>query len=189
MNVLSQSDGGMLEWLALAEARGTLEYTFQLFNFGQKLRETRYETFWRTLVMDKDILDWGNIVSPAPDELGKMYRVLFELEELPSDFEPELPIEARRFEFSSAFATNVDSNLTDRCFFTTQCGRMGIGPCHSKPDDVVVVLFGGAFCFALRPKGRHYQLVGDAYVQGVMAGECVQEYLDDPLKAEEFALC
>lgn len=78
----------------------------------------------------------------------------------------------------------------NRCFFTTDSGRVGLGPCYAKPGDVVVVLFGGPFCFVLRPKGPHYQLIGDAYVHGVMAGECVQEYVNDKtLEAEEFSLC
>ena len=83
----------------------------------------------------------------------------------------------------------MDANLANRCIFTTQCGRIGLGPCYAKPDDVVVVLFGGAFCYVLRQNGLHYQFIGDAYVHGAMRGECVDEYLEDPSKAEEFALC
>jgi hypothetical protein len=186
---IPQTDGGMQEFLAMADARGLRACPVQLSNFVYELRGTRHETFWRTVVMDRDILNPTNTVSPAPDVFGKMYRVFYGLEELPPDFAPQLPAEARGPYFYSPFVTSMESSLANRCFFTTRCGRMGIGPRHSKPDDVVVVLFGGAFCFVLRRKGPHYQFIGDAYVRGAMDGECVEEYLDDPLKAEEFALC
>ena len=55
---------------------------------------------------------------------------------------------------------------------------------------MVVILFGGAFCFVLRPKSQEYQLIGDAYVQGAMTGEFVQNLSDhNAMEAEEFVLC
>jgi hypothetical protein len=67
---------------------------------------------------------------------------------------------------------------------------MGLGPFFSKPGDVAVVLFGGAMCFVLRPHGLHYELIGDAYVQGAMTGECVKDFMDSTMPiGEKFILC
>ena len=47
--------------------------------------------------------------------------------------------------------------------------------CRSTgPGDVAVVLFGAPLCLILRPVGHRYQLVGDAYVHGIMHGELVE---------------
>jgi hypothetical protein len=114
-----------------------------------------------------------------------MWRVLFQLEDVPDDFQPELPEPVRCANFTSTLAANMDFNVANRCFFTTDSGWMGLGPCHAKPGDVLVILYGGALCFVLRARGPHLQLIGDAYVQGAMRGECV----DGSTTAEEFVLC
>jgi hypothetical protein len=51
-------------------------------------------------------------------------------------------------------------------------------------DNVVCVLFGGKMPFCLRPWGRHYRLVGECYVHGLMGGEAI-EMLERREVAEE----
>jgi hypothetical protein len=60
-----------------------------------------------------------------------------------------------------------------RCVFEMQDGWIGLGPEDTRPRDVAVVLFGGKVCFMLRPKGPHFQLVGDCYVQNAMDGQLI----------------
>ncbi len=75
----------------------------------------------------------------------------------------------------------MKSTMGHRCFFTTTSGYIGIGPEGCKPGDHVVLLLGGDMPFVLRSRSDHYQLIGDAYVHGVMHGELMQLYeREDP---------
>ena len=138
--------------------------------------------------MDQDITDWDEIVSPAPNKFGKMLRVILELEEVPEDFEPDLPQETRRYQYTFPFISNLDNCVLNRCFFTTECGKMGLGPFSAKGGDVVAMIFGGPLCLVLRPRGPQYKLVGDAYVQGVMKGELAKDYEEGNIEAKELAI-
>jgi hypothetical protein len=67
---------------------------------------------------------------------------------------------------------------------------MGIGPSCTQKGDVVAVLLGGAHCFLLRPKDKQYQLVGNAYVHGMMQGQSILVDLDgEVVGAKEIRLC
>jgi hypothetical protein len=65
----------------------------------------------------------------------------------------------------------------NRRLFHTSKGYAGIGPALSKAGDVVCVLSGGTAPFVLRkdlrsnPSKRRFQLIGEAYVHGIMHGE------------------
>ena len=61
--------------------------------------------------------------------------------------------------------------------FLTEAGLLGMGPGGVRAGDVVVVFCGGRVPFVLRPDGEkggcYYELVGEAYCDGVMDGEVV----------------
>ncbi|RSM07899.1 hypothetical protein CDV31_008391 [Fusarium ambrosium] len=64
-----------------------------------------------------------------------------------------------------------------RRVFRTQQNYLGNGPGAARPGDQVWVLAGGRVPFVLRPqeeKGK-FELVGDAYVHGIMHGEAVSQ--------------
>jgi hypothetical protein len=71
----------------------------------------------------------------------------------------------------------MEHSLTNRCFFTTSEGQMGMGHFPTKPGDVVVILYGGDFCFVLHDVDatKKFELIGDVYVHGVMHGELVND--------------
>ena len=66
-----------------------------------------------------------------------------------------------------------------RCLFRTNDGRIGLGPNTQRPGDSVWILSGGQVPFILRQVDcndeRRYELVGEAYVHGVMYGEAVKD--------------
>lgn len=85
--------------------------------------------------------------------------------------------------------------LGNRAFFITRDGSMGLGPWSTKPGDKVVILSGASVPALLRRTGEAkwcpdmtdeahpvlryiglYQLVGEAYVHGVMGGEVVRDF-------------
>ncbi|KAF6810148.1 heterokaryon incompatibility protein [Colletotrichum musicola] len=66
---------------------------------------------------------------------------------------------------------------TNRRFFVTRGGYWGLGPPLMQEDDVCAILFGGDVPFVLRPTSEQgdFQLVGQAYIYGIMYGEVVEK--------------
>jgi len=72
-----------------------------------------------------------------------------------------------------------------RLLFATVNGYIGYGPETLMEGDVVAVLYRQMTPLILRPTGTgSYNLVGDAYVDGIMHGEIVASSLD----IEDFTL-
>jgi hypothetical protein len=79
------------------------------------------------------------------------------------------------FSFSvSAYRVLMGDQFNRRPFISTQ-GYVGLIPCHSKPGDVICILYGCVVPFVLRKNEVGYQLVGEAYVHGIMDGEFVEK--------------
>jgi hypothetical protein len=72
---------------------------------------------------------------------------------------------------SSKFYQRFRAKAHQRCFFLTSTGHLGIGPKITHQGDVVVVFKGATYPFVLRPMQDEYQLIGAAYVHGLMEGE------------------
>ena len=67
---------------ALWEAKErTTEAMLQIGDFGRTLSETDFECFWRTLVMDQDIRNMANPITPAPEEFATLSRMSLGLDE------------------------------------------------------------------------------------------------------------
>jgi hypothetical protein len=76
--------------------------------------------------------------------------------------------------------------LHNRKPFISSGGYVGLVPAHSRPGDIVCIIFGAIVPFVLRDVGKEeYQLIGEAYVFGIMDGEFVE---GDP-REEMFSLC
>jgi hypothetical protein len=102
-----------------------------------------------------------------------------------NDVSPALCEEAARgdhFKWSRA-ANGASSN---RAFARTAKGYFVLGPKVLEVGDVVCVLFGGKMPFCLRPWGRHYLLVGECYVHGMMGGEAMEMLKGGKIKEEKF---
>lgn len=57
----------------------------------------------------------------------------------------------------------------------TKRRRRGMAPALTEVGDRIVLLQGGKMPFVLRPRGDQWELIGDAYVQGMMKGEAWNE--------------
>ncbi|KAF6815207.1 heterokaryon incompatibility protein [Colletotrichum sojae] len=66
---------------------------------------------------------------------------------------------------------------TNRRFFVTKDGYWGLGHPLMQENDVCAILFGGDVPFVLRPTSEQgdFQLVGQAYIYGIMYGEVVEK--------------
>ena len=65
-----------------------------------------------------------------------------------------------------------------RVLFTSSTGYIGLAPHGTREGDLVFIVMGADVPFILRPCEDSYELMGEAYVQGVMNGEILQmEYI------------
>lgn len=60
-------------------------------------------------------------------------------------------------------------------FFVTSNGYIGTGPLSTGAGDKVAILSGFAAPLILRAIGPHRQVVGAAYIHGIMQGEAWPE--------------
>jgi hypothetical protein len=64
--------------------------------------------------------------------------------------------------------------ITGRTFCVTKQRRICSGMNEVKVGDVLAIFQGAGALFVLRPVGTQYQLIGDAYVDGLMHGEAYE---------------
>jgi hypothetical protein len=133
----------------------------ELEEFGASLSGPRREMFWRTLVLDSGELEPGRREYPAPREIGRWFEAMV------SDSTTAATTET--IDCCRKFYQQV--GIIQRCFYTTDLGEMGVGPFDTLPGDLVVMLYGGQFCYILREFGDHYIFIGDSYLYGAMHGE------------------
>lgn len=65
----------------------------------------------------------------------------------------------------------LTGNVTNRRIARTMNGYAGLVPRIAQEGDYVVLLKGGKLPFILRPRGKEWELIGDAYVHGMARGE------------------
>ena len=140
------------------------------------------EAHWRTLCADQ--LDTGFGYIRCPSEGATLY----------GEFKRRLAAlaagEGMGFRSCESFATMIGIRAAAQSFFSTHGRRIGLGPRGAKAGDKVCIFRGGAAPFVLREdtgrangadeapnaeSERIYNLVGDAYVHGVMYGELYQD--------------
>jgi hypothetical protein len=81
------------------------------------------------------------------------------------------------------------NSVTDcRRIFRTVKGYYGLGPPLIENGDIVCVLFGGKTPFCLRRIDRHYELVGECYVFGLMNCEAIDMMEKGELKQKTFCI-
>jgi hypothetical protein len=189
MTLQNSGDTAPADFATLAEGHVNSGRFSRLSKFSKDVPPDDWETFWRACVLVADYRDWDNLVYPAPEIFGELARVYFGRKNIPEGLELCPGGEQAGFlEYVSPFSMNIDVAMVNRCFICTESGKwMGWGPMCARPGDIVAILFGGDFCFVLRPKGQHFELVGDAYAQGVMDGEFAK--VNRETLAEEFVLC
>lgn len=75
-------------------------------------------------------------------------------------------------------AHSVSQTLTlgptrGRVMFASGTGFLGLVPFGTRQGDTIVIIRGADVPFVLRLRGNFYELIGEAYVQGVMNGEAL----------------
>lgn len=65
------------------------------------------------------------------------------------------------------------TSLRKRSFFATPKGYIGLGPSGIEHGDLICILYGCRKPVVLRPLGKHFAVVGECYVHGLMFGEAM----------------
>ena len=84
-----------------------------------------------------------------------------------------------------AFWYDLLQTARNRQFCVTKKGYMGWAPPAAKPGDRICIFFGGQVPYVVRPKGKAYEFLGEAYVHGIMNGEALSM---EGIKMETFCL-
>jgi hypothetical protein len=125
---------------------------------------------WRTmvgdLVMDEFPLERAKSAHEADFE--NLCTLLAQGEQ---DFAPNILFES------------ICGMIPNHAFFITKTGYIGIGPPNTQPGDQVWIFYGGKVPFIMRRSSSvgakiersGMQLIGDAYVHGIMDGEAVPD--------------
>jgi hypothetical protein len=74
-------------------------------------------------------------------------------------------------EFAEPLLWLMNHILPGRYFFITKMGFVGVAVARVRKNDSVTFLFGEIAPTILRPRGFSYNMVGAAYVSGIMHGE------------------
>jgi hypothetical protein len=127
-------------------------------------------SIWRVLVANKD--ETGQV--PAPNWYKGVIEAMLNGDHIPDSLgmgrtKTELP-------HLALVQKSLAAAISDRRFFRTNCGFVGIGPDNIKNGDIVSIVFGADMPLILRPFRGFHKLVGAAYVHGVMGGEAAAIY-------------
>jgi hypothetical protein len=90
---------------------------------------------------------------------------------------------------------NVREMVMEQRFMLTKRGYLGWAPDnvfdsgeenHARVGDLVAIVFGCSTPLIIRPRGKSFELVGEAYVQGFMDVEALNKTDDDIYKVQSF---
>lgn len=110
------------------------------------------------------------------------------------DLPHTLPPKASHQEWQLAqSARDLGNACYNRRLFLTDDGFLGLGPESLEHGDLIVVVYGGEWPFALRPSGDKYLLLGPYYVAGdaeedIMFGSVMRKSIEQGIPAREFRI-
>ncbi|KAI0553521.1 heterokaryon incompatibility protein-domain-containing protein [Xylaria curta] len=132
--------------------------------------------------------DWnGELVNNTQQHLADMGAYIHSYDEYWYRELPEIPgAEAGDgYRFDLAFRNACQG----RKLLLTNDGYVGLGPELTEEDDLVCLLSGLVMPIILRPTDRGYQVVGEAYIHGIMFGEASGKHdTNASTELEEFML-
>jgi hypothetical protein len=138
-----------------------------------------------TLTARKD--GYGMIVEDMPKHLANFNAFRASIGHSTTSYPPQLSCNTSGD--ASCFLLAAHSACGNRRLFHTSKGYLGLGPALLQAGDIVSVLAGGIIPFVLRQDSRsslskrRFQLVGEAYVHGIMRGEAVSKFaVNNPAK-------
>ena len=111
-------------------------------------------------------------------------------------FSDSIPYNAKEADYMESYCA-FDRTGKRRRLMATKRGYIGWAPDNmygeskdqTRVTDLVVILFGCTTPLIIRPYGKQFLVVGEAYVQGVMDGEAMSLLESGECQAHEFTFC
>jgi hypothetical protein len=110
-------------------------------------------------------------------------------------FSETIPKDASEYDYTEVYSC-FDRTCKGRRLMTTKHGYLGWAPdnmCGSEEDQVrlgdkIAIIFGCSTPIVIRPQGNFFQVLGEAYVQGLMDGEALEFLKSGQCKVQDFLL-
>lgn len=110
-------------------------------------------------------------------------------------FTDNIPFGAVERDYKDVYSC-FDRASKGRRFMTTEAGYMGWAPDNmygndedqTRIGDLIAIVFGCSTPIVIRPYGEHFQVVGDAYIQGLMDGEAIEFLESGRYMVQDFTL-
>jgi hypothetical protein len=111
-------------------------------------------------------------------------------------FDNHIPDDADEYVYTEVYACAERSSMRRR-FMTTDKGYLGWAPGNMyggpsdqvRGGDLIVIVLGCSTPLVIRPHGDTFQMLGEAYVQGLMDGEAMRKLADGHYELREFVFC
>lgn len=111
-------------------------------------------------------------------------------------FKEAIPDDASEFDYTEAYNCN-NRTSQGRRFMTTKNGYMGWAPDNMygndedqvQPGDKIAIIFGCSAPIVVRPHGDMFQVLGEAYVHGIMDGEALENLQSGQCESQDFTFC
>jgi len=115
---------------------------------------------------------------------------------LGSYFRNRIPNGASEYDYIDVY-TCFDRTCQSRRFMTTSNGYLGWAPDNiygsdedqTRKGDLISVIFGCSTPIVIRPHGKLFKVVGEAYVQGLMDGEAMRFLESGDFQVQDFTFC
>jgi hypothetical protein len=131
------------------------------------LRWCAWYSFKKAASLDFDVdarmAQWDRTITP-------LTALLVE----PGAEHPRVGDELNSQDYERAFKLAENTHTRCRTFCVTEQRRICSGQNEVKEGDIIAAIQGAGALFVLRPVGSRHQLIGDAYVDGLMHGEAYE---------------
>jgi hypothetical protein len=89
---------------------------------------------------------------------------------------------------AESWARQAVATSNQRRLAITKDNSLVLVPYVAKPDDKIVILFGGTTPFVVRQEDDHYLLMGECYMHGFMSGEAIDMLEAGKLESQTFRI-
>jgi hypothetical protein len=111
-------------------------------------------------------------------------------------FTDEIPKNALEDDYAEAYSC-FDRTSKGRRLMTTTNGYLGWAPDNiygsdedqTRKDDLICIIFGCSNPIVIRPYGKLFKVVGEAYVHGLMEGEAMKFLETGGYQVQDFTFC
>jgi hypothetical protein len=130
------------------------------------------EAIWRTPIADTELTPEGKH-QRASKSLEECHRLC--QSDILRAVMKSTELEQKKFALAGRYWRLMVNRCSNRRLFATEKGYLGLGPAAILTGDIIAVILGLDTPLVLRRSGVDgYQIVGEAYVHGIMDGEAMK---------------